>query len=275
MPYAGDHRYQTNNHRLETYVFADEASRDAGTGYTITADDIARVGYQQDNETYYRLVGVNPLSWIPIGGGGSQAPADASFITHNAESGLTNERVLGTQIVMQGVIASRPSRAVMDLLSLSGGSLYYATDEDRLYRDSGSVSSTWDLWTFDYGVITGVPSSVIVFTLDNGADPIAVGTQADFWAPYDATIQGVTLLADQSGSIVIDIWKDTYGNYPPTDADSITASAVPTISSALKYQDLTLTGWTTSITDGNCLRVNVDSCSLITRCTLILKVLKT
>ena len=83
------------------------------------------------------------------------------------------------------------------------------------------------------------------------------------------------MLADQSGSAVVDIWKDSYANYPPTDADTITAAAVPTISAATKSQDSTLTGWTTSITAGDILGFNVDSAATIERLTLILKVKKT
>ena len=92
--------------------------------------------------------------------------------------------------------------------------------------------------------------------------------------PFACTINRVTMMADQSGSIVVDIWKDTYANFPPTDADSITASAPPTISSAQKSQDSTLTGWTTSISAGDFLAFNVDSCSTITRVTISLKVEK-
>jgi len=84
-----------------------------------------------------------------------------------------------------------------------------------------------------------------------------------------------TLLADQTGSIVIDIWKDTYANFPPTDGDSITASAPPTITTALKSQDSTLTGWTTTIAANSILRINVDSCTTITRATLFLNVTRT
>jgi hypothetical protein len=79
-------------------------------------------------------------------------------------------------------------------------------------------------------------------------------------------------VADQSGSIVVDIWKDTYANFPPTVADSITGSADPTITTATKGQSSTLTGWTTTITAGDILRFNVDSVTTIQRVTLALKV---
>jgi len=82
------------------------------------------------------------------------------------------------------------------------------------------------------------------------------------------------MMADQTGSIVVDIWKDNYANFPPTDADSITASAPPTISTAQKSEDSTLTGWTTSISADDILAFNVDSCSTIERVTISLKVTK-
>jgi len=115
----------------------------------------------------------------------------------------------------------------------------------------------------------------ITFIIDGGGSAITTGEKGHLRIPFACEIERVTLLADQSGSIVIDIWKDTYANFPPTDADSITASAPPTISSAQKSEDSTLTGWTKTISAGDILAFNVDSCSTITRVTLALKVKKT
>ena len=80
------------------------------------------------------------------------------------------------------------------------------------------------------------------------------------------------MLADQTGSIVVDIWKDTYGNFPPTVADTITAAAKPTIAAGTKDTDTTLTGWTKAITAGDILRFNVDSAATVTKVTLSLTV---
>lgn len=110
----------------------------------------------------------------------------------------------------------------------------------------------------------------IVFMIDGGGAAITTGVKGYLSVPFACSITNVTLLADVSGSIVVDIWKDTYANYPPTDADSITASAVPTISSATKSTDSTLTGWTTSLAAGDILGFNVDSASTITLLTIAL-----
>lgn len=117
--------------------------------------------------------------------------------------------------------------------------------------------------------------AVISFVIDGGGAAITTGIKGDLEIPFACTINRATLLADQSGSIVVDIWKDTYANYPPTVADTITASAKPTISAATKSQDSTLTGWTTSIAAGDTLRFNVDSITTCTRVLVSLKVTKT
>lgn len=117
--------------------------------------------------------------------------------------------------------------------------------------------------------------STVGITIDGGGSAITTGVKGYIEVPFAGTITAATLLADQSGSIVIDVWKDTYANYPPTDADSITSAAPPTISSATKSQDTTLTGWTTSVTAGDILGFNVDSITTVTRVTLILSIQRT
>lgn len=111
----------------------------------------------------------------------------------------------------------------------------------------------------------------VAFIIDGGGSAITTGVKGDIALDFAATINQVTLLADQSGSIVVDIWKDTYANYPPTVADTITASAKPTLSSATKSKDSTLTGWTTSVASGDTLRFNVDSATTVTRVLVLLK----
>lgn len=115
----------------------------------------------------------------------------------------------------------------------------------------------------------------ISYVIDGGGSTISTGNKRGLRIPFACTINSVTLGADQSGSIVIDIWKDTQANYPPTVADTITASAKPTISSATKSEDTTLTGWTTSISAGDWLYFNVDSVTTIQFVTLTLKVTTT
>lgn len=110
----------------------------------------------------------------------------------------------------------------------------------------------------------------ITFVINGGGAAITTGVKGDLYIPYACTIDAITMLADQSGSIVVDIWKDVYGSYPPTVADSICGASKPTISASNKSQDTTLTGWTTSVAARSTLRFNVDSVSTIQALTLTL-----
>ena len=97
------------------------------------------------------------------------------------------------------------------------------------------------------------------------------GARADVQFPYRCRLTSVTLLADQIGSVVVDLWKDTFANFPPTVTDTICAAAKPTLSSQQKYVDSGLDGWTTNVNAGDTIRVNVDSTSGITRLCVALK----
>jgi len=114
----------------------------------------------------------------------------------------------------------------------------------------------------------------VTYVIDGGGSVITTGIKGDIQIPFAGNISSVTMLADQSGSAVVDLWKDTYTNFAPTVADTITAAAKPTISAATKSTDSTLTGWTKTITSGDIIRYNIDSCSSITRLTITLKVVK-
>lgn len=89
-------------------------------------------------------------------------------------------------------------------------------------------------------------------------------------AAFGMTIVGWTMEADASGSIVVDIWKDTYANAPATVADSITGSAKPTLSGSQKNTSTTLTGWTTTINEGDSIIFNVDSASTVKQVSLVI-----
>ena len=109
-------------------------------------------------------------------------------------------------------------------------------------------------------------------TIDGAGSAITTGVKGYTSIPVSGTITKVRLLADQNGDAVLDIWKDVFANYPPTVADTITAAAKPTLSTADSFEDTTLSGWTTTVTAGDVLGFNVDSAATITRLTLELEI---
>lgn len=135
-----------------------------------------------------------------------------------------------------------------------------------------------------YTGVTGAtgPSQVagFEFIIDGAGATITTGVKGYWEVPFACTITANRLFADQSGSIVVNIWKTTYANFDagathPVVGDKITASAPPTISTATKSQDTTLTGWTVSLAAGDILALNVDSVTSIQRATLSLRVTRT
>ena len=137
----------------------------------------------------------------------------------------------------------------------------------------------WDEVTqsFINGNLTLVQKSLATadFIVDGGGQVITTGIKGDLEIGFDCTITRASLLADQVGSLVMDVWKAPYGSFPPTVADTITSATPPTIITANKSQDSTLSGWTTAITAGDTLRFNINSCSSITRVCLALDLTKT
>jgi hypothetical protein len=143
------------------------------------------------------------------------------------------------------------------------------TINNKTWKWVGSLTS----WVSD--TVVGQSVFEIPFVINGGGSVITAGVKGYMIIPFLCTIAQVTTLADVSGSVVIDIWKDTYTNYPPIVGDSICAAAKPTLSGAIKSQDTTLTGWTKVINAGDTLGYNVDSATTVTLVTVSLKVTRT
>lgn len=144
-----------------------------------------------------------------------------------------------------------------------------AVDQGGTNATSASAART-NLGVGAIGTLATI-ATAITCVFDGMGSAIASGSKAYLEIPYAMTITGWTLVADTTGSIVIDVWKDTYANYPPLVADSIAGTEKPTLSSAAKNQDLTLSTWTTSVTAGDTLVFNVDSASTVTKATLVIR----
>jgi hypothetical protein len=113
--------------------------------------------------------------------------------------------------------------------------------------------------------------------IDGGGSTIVAGFKGYLFIDFACTIIQATLLADQTGSAIVNIWACTYAQFDagathPVAADKITSTTPPTISAATKAQDSTLTSWSTAITAGTVLAFNVDSDTTCQRLMLALKV---
>jgi hypothetical protein len=119
---------------------------------------------------------------------------------------------------------------------------------------------------------TNISKGTLGVTVDGGGDVPSTGSKGFVRVPYKCTITEATMLADVSGSAVMDVKKSTYGDFPTTS--SIMGASKPTLSSEQKSTDTTLTGVSANLDEGDVLEFNLDSATTITRLTLFLKVKK-
>jgi hypothetical protein len=244
-------------------VFVNGVAQKATTDYTVSGTTLTGVF---DNLAAILIVPYGGAAGVKGDTGDTGTPGTPGTPGTNGTNGKT---------VLNG--AAPPSGGVG-----ADGDFYIDTAGDDIYGPK--AAGAWGAPTSLVGPqgdpgIQGIPgpagpSGVIgmQFIIDGAGAPITTGIKGDIQIPFSGTIVGWTLLGDQSGSIVVDIWKDTYANYPPLVADTITAAAKPTISGALKNTAASVPTWISTVAADDIFRINVDSVATMQRCTLVLKV---
>lgn len=124
--------------------------------------------------------------------------------------------------------------------------------------DSATVINTGDL-TDRRTYLNTTPTGAIKVLFDGAGTALPTGVYGYVSVPFACTITGWRLLAKESTSVVIDVWKQTFANYPPTDADRIAGTEKPTLASAIKNEDTALSTWTTAVAAGDVLGFEVES----------------
>jgi phage-related tail fiber protein len=220
-------------------VSVNEGSTNGSTAWRLTTDDPVTIGTDE-------------LDWGVVPGGGS--------VTSVAQTVPVEFTITGSPVTTSGTLAIGKATEVANTVWAGPTS---GADAEPTFRALVGAD-----------IPVNVRTATLLFIIDGGGSTISTGIKGDITVGFNCLIQEVVLLADQSGSIVVDIWKTTYTGAPPLLANTITAAAKPTISSATKSRDATLTGWSTTITGGDVLRYKVDSATSITRCTVALTVVK-
>ena len=124
-------------------------------------------------------------------------------------------------------------------------------------------------------VKNNIKTGALGITVDGLGGVISSGQKGYVYVPYDGVITGWSIAGDATGSCVIDVWKDSYNNFPPTSGDSITGTQKPTLTNQQVNRDLSLSSWTTTISSGDYIGFNVEpSPTGVTRVNLIINVIK-
>jgi hypothetical protein len=149
--------------------------------------------------------------------------------------------------------------------------------EELIFNDGKSWTVYNSIGQIKVTGVSGANTMVgsVGFGIDNNGNVLTIGTKTYTTVPFSGTIVSWVLFADQIGSVVIDVWKAPYLTYPPTVANSITGTDLPTLSSQIKNTNLSLVAWTnTTVNAGDIFAFNINSVSTITRLTLQLKIIK-
>jgi hypothetical protein len=105
------------------------------------------------------------------------------------------------------------------------------------------------------------PSFNFQVVIGDGISPITTGVKGDFEVPYNCEVVGWTIIESTGnpGTLVVDIWRDSYSSFPPTVSDSICGTEKPTTPGITRGKDDTLMTWYTRLYKGDILRYNVES----------------
>lgn len=207
------------------------------------------------------------------GGGSTTISVFTTNVTFNATAIFTTNVYFTSNVFFNGKTIFNDIVTINTNVYLNG--ILYITNGSIILSNSTIILTNGSS-------IVGLPylTNTIGITVDGGGSPITTGLKGYIEAPYACTITGWTLIADQSGSIVFDIWNeaDPYDgsgvlDNPPTIANTITASAKPTLSTQQGKTSTTLTGWDVAVGNRSVFAFNVDSATTITRATLVLTVI--
>jgi len=148
-------------------------------------------------------------------------------------------------------------------LKLSGDSA--SPGNNKVYGTDASGAKGWKS-----DPAGGTLTDNLGIVVDGAGSVIATGSKGYREIPFACTINSWTILGKEAGSCVVDVKRCTYAGFPSTS--SIAGTEKPTLSTAQKNQDTSLSTWTTSLASGDILEFVVDSASTVTRITLYLNV---
>ena len=117
------------------------------------------------------------------------------------------------------------------------------------------------------------PFSVLGLRLrGNNSAGVLPGMKGTMAVPFDCTISYYTVLADQDGDIVFDIYKSRAATYPPAKAQSICSISAerPHLSGNKLFIDRRLAGWLTVLKANDLLSIEVISALHVSSVTLSL-----
>ncbi len=225
---------------------------------------------------------VGTATSIDFGANLTVSPVSSGVVTVTASGGSSSQWVTtsaGIHTLSNVGIGTTNPRYSLEVGSVgtSGTSLYVNGDIAiaSSIRDSSNVVGAAGsvLTSTSTGIKWNPIKRTVGVTVDGGGSGITTGTKGYIEVPYSGIIEEWKIVSDISGSIVFDVWKSNAAI--PTNTNTITASAKPTLTTSQRATSTTLTGWTTIVSENDVFGFEVESASSTTKATLILVIRQT
>jgi len=237
--------------------------------HTVAGQGTPHASPQVEGDFAVALTASATPSAILFGSPNGPSSGGSGTVTHTAGALTLGQLAYGNASADIKVVAATDGQ--IPIGKSSDGTAAFAT---LTAGTGGSVTNAANAVTV--GPSTNTRTRQITYIANGGGSALTATSAFDAYVQceYGCTITANTVLADQSGSVQIAITKSTYSGFPGSLA-SIVASAPPTLSTAQKSTDSTLTGWTTSVAAGDVLHFSLTSVATITFCQLALTVTTT
>lgn len=158
------------------------------------------------------------------------------------QSGLPSSPLPTTLMNFKGTWASTTAYNVNDVVVGSSGVGYVALKAST--NVAVTTASTWQpLGTT--GATTNQNIRTVGAFFDGGGSAVTAITRCRV-VDYGGTIQSFTMIGDQSGTATVTVKTVAFGSYTGPASTSDISNGGETVTTAVKLQDTTLTGWTTS-----------------------------
>jgi hypothetical protein len=174
----------------------------------------------------------------------------------------------GSAHIIQEEGVSLPARAKLNFI----GGIITASDDGasnstKVTIDTSGLATAAQGALADTALQSGdIPPGVIGVSYNPGSIIPTGALLGTITAKKSGTIIGYKLTSVVATDMVVDIWKANAAI--PTDVNTITASAKPTLTEEQVSDSTTLTGWTTSFAEGDRFVFSVDSNTASTGFTL-------
>jgi len=273
-------------HANSSFNFANDVSIAANTpshvansaaiyanGAFAAANASAAIDVTQNNSITAAFIHANAaFNQANTGGGGADQfarnTANAAFIQANTPSHVANSAA----IYANGAFAAANSAGVY-----ANAAFIHANAAFNQANTGGGGADQFARNTAN-AAFTRANTSEIVFVIDGGGSTISTGLRGSLEVPFNCNVVSWTILTDQNGTIVMNVFNETYstwGSTLPRPAGAELVLDVPvSITSSASKNNYTLSPQA-SIAASNVLSYNVFSISTITRASVCLRVIKT